>query len=96
MKRVPGVALADILQMHRAFIFEVILGPDWAEDEKGRPKFLTDWGDRNKGPVADPYKGKKDQLRAAGIPEHLVEQKLREMIERRRAMYKAAGVKRRV
>lgn len=89
----PSLTLDGIREMHRAFAFNVILGPDWAEDERGNPKFLQ----RSKPQaVADPYAGIKDKLRARGVPEERIESELNAMIERRRAMYKAAGVKRKV
>lgn len=88
----PSLTLDGIREMHRAFAFNVILGPDWAEDERGMPKFLRPEPKR----VDDPYKGIKDKMRARGVPEERIESELAEMLERRRALYRAAGVKRKV
>lgn len=91
----PSLTLDGIRQMHRAFAFNVILGPDWAEDERGNPKFLTQKREVNKR-VDDPYKSVKDKLRARGVPEERIETELAAMIKRRQELYKAAGVKRKV
>ena len=100
----PSLTLDGIRKMHRAFAWEVILGPDWAEDSQGNPKFLADWKAKRRfvaPPVGDDetpdkFAKVKDRLRLQGVPEHLLETVIQQMIQRRRKAYEAAMVKRKV
>ena len=83
--------------MDRVTVLETILGPDWAEDEHGRPKFLTDLMTAQKyDRAADPHQAVRDKLLLKGIPEHRIDEVIQRSREAMQALYEAAGVKRKV
>lgn len=100
MKRVPGLTPRAVGKMTRAEVFGVILGPDWAEDEHGVPKFLADLkAARKAAPAADPHRKTRDRLVLMGLPDWRIDEVIAEISTRmdrsRQALYDLAGVKKR-
>lgn len=97
MKRISGKTVEDIRMMDRVTVLETILGPDWAEDEQGRPKFLGDLLAAQKYERSeDPYQKIRDGLLLKGIPEHRVDEVIAQSRAAMQALYEAAGVKKKV